>query len=140
MRILGLIRQRLSALGGAAACAGGGQPTQLQVVSQPDGFTLQPLLFLPLRLYCRLLIPILILMFNLQPEVGKGSRTNNHGGLSMERSAPSCRLTRNQVRPVTGADIGLKVPRDAPADAAEPIEYAHSCLKGSSRLRLTSCP
>jgi hypothetical protein len=32
------------------------------------------------------------------------------------------RLTRNQVRAVTDDDIGLKVLRDAPADATEIIE------------------
>jgi hypothetical protein len=35
------------------------------------------------------------------------------------------RLTRNQVRPVTNDDIGLKVLREAPAEAAQPIEYVH---------------
>jgi hypothetical protein len=33
---------------------------------------------------------------------------------------------RNQVRPVTDEDIGLRVLRDAPADAAEIIEYVCS--------------
>jgi hypothetical protein len=35
------------------------------------------------------------------------------------------RLTRSQVRPVTNDDIGLKVLREAPADAAQSIEYVH---------------
>jgi hypothetical protein len=35
------------------------------------------------------------------------------------------RLTRNQVRPVTNDDIGVKVLREAPAEAAQPIEYVH---------------
>ena len=35
------------------------------------------------------------------------------------------RLTRNQVRSVTNADIGLKVLREVPAEAAQRIEYVH---------------
>lgn len=35
------------------------------------------------------------------------------------------RLTRNQVRAVTNNDIGLKVLREAPAEAAQSIEYIH---------------
>lgn len=35
------------------------------------------------------------------------------------------RLTRNQVRPVTNDDIGLKVLREAPVEAAQSIEYVH---------------
>jgi hypothetical protein len=35
------------------------------------------------------------------------------------------RLTRNQVRPVTNNDIGLKVLREATVEAAQSIEYAH---------------
>jgi hypothetical protein len=43
--------------------------------------------------------------------------------LAAERIVP--RLTRNQVRPVTNDDIGLKVLREAPAEAAQSIEYVH---------------
>jgi hypothetical protein len=35
------------------------------------------------------------------------------------------RLTRNQVRPVTNDDIGLKVLHEAPVEAAQSIEYVH---------------
>jgi hypothetical protein len=35
------------------------------------------------------------------------------------------RLTRKQVRVVTDDDIGLKVLREAPADAAQTIEYVY---------------
>ena len=35
------------------------------------------------------------------------------------------RLTRSQVRPVTNDDIGLKVLREAPAEAPQSIEYVH---------------
>jgi hypothetical protein len=35
------------------------------------------------------------------------------------------RLTQNQVRPVTNDDIGLKVLREAPAEAAQIIEYVY---------------
>jgi hypothetical protein len=41
-----------------------------------------------------------------------------------ERSTP--RLTRNQVRPVTNNDIGLKVLREAPVEAEQSIEYVTS--------------
>jgi hypothetical protein len=37
------------------------------------------------------------------------------------------RLTRNQVRPVTNDDIGLKVLREAPAEAAQAIECVRPC-------------
>ena len=43
-----------------------------------------------------------------------------------EEGAP--RLTRNQVRLVTDDDIGLKVLREAPAEAAQAIECVRSCL------------
>jgi hypothetical protein len=52
------------------------------------------------------------------------TRTHDDGESRARRSAP--RLTRNQVRPVTDEDIGLKVLRDAPADATESIEYVYS--------------
>jgi hypothetical protein len=35
------------------------------------------------------------------------------------------RLTWDQIRPVTNDDIGLKVLREAPAEAAQSIEYVH---------------
>jgi hypothetical protein len=35
------------------------------------------------------------------------------------------RLTWDQIRPVTNNDIGLKVLREAPAEAAQSIEYVH---------------
>lgn len=37
-------------------------------------------------------------------------------------------VTRNQVRPVTDDDIGLKVLREAPAKAAQAIECVRSYL------------
>lgn len=43
-----------------------------------------------------------------------------------EEGAP--RLTRNQVRPVTDDDIGLKVLLEAPAEAAQAIECVRSYL------------
>jgi hypothetical protein len=46
-----------------------------------------------------------------------------NGGSGGTRSVP--RLTRNQVRPVTNDDIGLKVLREAPAEAEQSIEYVH---------------
>jgi hypothetical protein len=49
--------------------------------------------------------------------------THDNGGSAAERSAP--RLTWNQVRAVTDDDIGLKVLREAPAEAAQCIEYVH---------------
>jgi hypothetical protein len=53
------------------------------------------------------------------------TRTHDDGGSRAIRSAP--RLTRDQVRAVTDEDIGLKVLRNAPADADEIVEYVRSC-------------
>lgn len=47
----------------------------------------------------------------------------------LKKGAP--RLTRNQVPPVTNDDIGLKVLREAPAEAAQAIECVRSCLAWS---------
>ena len=42
----------------------------------------------------------------------------------MERRA---KIDANQVRPVTNDDIGLKVLREAPAEAAQAIECVRLC-------------
>jgi hypothetical protein len=49
------------------------------------------------------------------------------------------RLTRNQVRPVTNDDTGLKVLREAPVGAEQSIEYVHlQCLLAPTDARPSS--
>lgn len=49
------------------------------------------------------------------------------------------KLTRDQIRPATDGDIGLRVLRDAPADATEIIEYVLSSSTLFLKLILISC-
>jgi hypothetical protein len=64
------------------------------------------------------------------------SMAHDNGGSRAERSVP--RLTRDQVRPVTNDDIGLKVLCNAPADATEIIEYIRSGITLSPKSMLIS--
>jgi hypothetical protein len=70
--------------------------------------------------------PITLVGSVLQPEetVLPYTRTHDDGESRARRSAP--RLTLDQVRAVTDEDIGLRVLRNAPADAAEIVEYVCS--------------
>jgi hypothetical protein len=81
--------------------------------------------------------PIALSVSVLQPEeiLLRYTRTHDDGGSRARRSAP--RLTRNQVRAVTDEDIGLKVLRNAPADAAEIVEYV--CYSSTQRQANFAC-